>query len=316
MQPLAIVSTEQLHLRAMAVIMVLSFAIPAIAVEPKVDHAAACKVGRAESCLEHGLQLYSDKAGRAGKAKAAKTFERGCDLGNADCCSNLTTMLMRGDGLRRDPIKAMKTADRGCTLGSGLLCTHVGKMWLEGANGLPKDVKRALGYLDQGCRGGQAAACGAICIGRSTNEFGPPDAAAAFAACALGCKLSDGQQCLRAADISRHQLKKPSESVSLYEQACNFQLVDGCRQAAGLLLGAEGVPVDVLRARAVLGVCCAGKHDVCCTHLQRLEAMRAKQAGTDKAPLPPLELALPPTKAPDLPAASRTPPPPAAPAPG
>lgn len=308
MQQPAILGLNGRRTALIVTIAMLTTAQVAIGAEPKVDHEAACKVGRAENCLALAVQLYKGEGRKSNKASAAKAFERGCELGNKDACTSYAMMLIRGDGVKKDLVQSLKIAERGCEFGSGVLCAHAAKMWLDGPNGLPKDIQRALGLLDKACNAGEVAACGALCIGRASGEFGPPDLPAALKACRTGCTLSDAKLCLRGADLQRQMLKQPGEAVDLYERGCSLQSFEGCRTAAGLLLGAEGVKVDVNRARSILGVCCANKHGPCCKNLERLEAYRAKQAGTEKAPRPaPDRSAPPPPPPPDLPPASRSP---------
>lgn len=263
------------RLRATALLIALVLAAStAIAAEPKVDHAAACKIGRAESCLELGNELYHGKGRKADKPKAAKAFARGCELGSGDACANHSSMALRGDGIRTDQPKGLDSADRGCTLGHASLCASLGKIWLEGSNGASKDVPRALHYLTKACSGGQPDSCSALCIGRATDEFGPRDPLAAVEACKKACGATTPGFCLRAGDLYRVDLQRPADAVAAYERGCGYSVGDACARAAALLLGGRGAAPDLPRARSNLEMGCAAGSQVCCRNREKLDALQ------------------------------------------
>jgi len=85
--------------------------------------------------------------------------EMGCKEGDANDCVSLGVLYDEGrNGYAIDDYKAFSLYQKGCQLGSAKGCAYLGLMYANG-EGVSKDLKSALQYLEEGCRKGHEKAC-------------------------------------------------------------------------------------------------------------------------------------------------------------
>jgi TPR repeat protein len=111
-----------------------------------------CELGERVSCNELGDALeYGDGAPRD-LERAAALFERSCRLGAPIGCANLGYLAEHGEGVARDPARARALYGASCAAGETYGCRHIEMMAAQGAaGGMPRDPSAALAYFQRGC---------------------------------------------------------------------------------------------------------------------------------------------------------------------
>lgn len=222
------------------------------------DCEAQCAKGNAPSCDRLGSLIASGKKGPPDPAAANAAFEKACSGGFANGCTNLGIHLLYG--ANRDPGKAVKMLQTGCSHGSARACELAGESAMNGVGG-PKDAVAALRLYAKGCDGGDYIACtnaGFLYTGAGGAAVERNDARAieyGRRACFGGEATACGNIGYKV-ELGEGIGADPGVAATLYERACRLSARECFR--AGLLFeaGANGVPRDDKKAKALLDLSC------------------------------------------------------------
>jgi TPR repeat protein len=126
--------------------------------------ARGCDLGERISCNELGDALeYGDGAPRD-LERAAALFDRACRLGAPIGCANLGYLAEHGEGMARDDGRARVLYREACAAGESYGCRHVELMAAAGP-GVPREGEAALAYWQRGCEGRHdARACAFVSL--------------------------------------------------------------------------------------------------------------------------------------------------------
>lgn len=161
-------------------------------------------------------------------------FEKACDLGSTKGCVNAAKIFQ---DLTRDNKRAAKLYAKGCFLdgdSSEAGCIEGGRIYLEGAEGVPKDQQRAAALFTKGCAIGSPTAC--------------------TSGATMGLSLAFDR----------------SIANARYQRFCADGDVRHCQWLGAALVRGDGIRRDRVAARAPLRTACAGGVPTACSGLAEL----------------------------------------------
>ncbi|XP_071952170.1 cytochrome c oxidase assembly factor 7-like [Antedon mediterranea] len=94
--------------------------------------------------------------------KAFKYFEKGCSLGNADACHGAGLLLQQtglGPNNKKDIPKAVGFLEKSCKQGYVPSCFHLSSIYIQGADGVNKNMKKAAQLAAKCCDNNHMYAC-------------------------------------------------------------------------------------------------------------------------------------------------------------
>jgi TPR repeat protein len=126
----------------------------------------ACDHGEIRGCNNLAVEFERGQGRPVDLTRAFDLYQRNCDEKHALGCRNLGRFYRDGLGVPSNAAKA-KTAfraardlsERDCTARVAEGCSNLGFMYRSGAEGLPKNEKRAAEYLQRACDMGYHAVC-------------------------------------------------------------------------------------------------------------------------------------------------------------
>lgn len=88
-----------------------------------------------------------------------KYFQKSCDLKYGNGCYFLASLYHEGTIKEKNYLKASKYYHRACDLKVPAACTILGGMFHEGGDGIKKDRRKAISYLEKGCALNDVGGC-------------------------------------------------------------------------------------------------------------------------------------------------------------
>jgi hypothetical protein len=189
---------------------------------------------------QKGEALYKE----ARYAEAEPLLAQACTGGSVDACSYLGSMYEKGDGVTKDYSKAVNLFSKSCEGGNADGCDGLGYMYGNG-KGVAKDEGRAALLYTKACTAGSGLACnnlGAMYeTGRGVGMNGAePDCEG------LGGNRFDA--CAYSKDYPK--------AVTLYSNACDATIADGCWNLGRMYLNGNGVAEDDSQALMLYSRAC------------------------------------------------------------
>lgn len=99
---------------------------------------------------------------------ALEYYKKACSLDSGDGCLHAGVMLTNntddkkkenGPVIKRDYIEGLKHLEKSCALGNAKGCYFASGLYIKGAEGIPKDFKKASEYSLLACNGRNIFAC-------------------------------------------------------------------------------------------------------------------------------------------------------------
>ncbi|HKA87347.1 MAG TPA: serine/threonine-protein kinase [Haliangiales bacterium] len=112
-----------------------------------IDQPLACQLAGSIAYDEH------DDAG------ARRWFEIACEMSGDLGCDGLARIYFKGRGVPADPARGAAILEAACTRGGGAACSHLAVRYLDGADGLDKDIRKALQLHERACEREWADGC-------------------------------------------------------------------------------------------------------------------------------------------------------------
>jgi TPR repeat protein len=175
--------------------------------------------------------------------------------------AGLTHQCQRGDA---------KDCSAQCEQGERSSCHELGRLYLDGASGLTRDVPRARVLLDKSCGLDDAGGCSDLGIALMTGEAGTNDPVRAAASFDRACKLGEANGCFNLANLHYDGTgvsADKAKAFTLYEQSCNAGKAAGCINLGAAYDDGEGVAIDKPKAFSLFKRACEGDEAIGCSNL-------------------------------------------------
>ncbi|HVR19545.1 MAG TPA: tetratricopeptide repeat protein [Polyangiaceae bacterium] len=181
--------------------------------------------------------------------------------------AGVTHQCQRGDA---------KDCSAQCEQGDRASCHELGRLHLDGAGGLTRDVARARTVLEKACGFDDGGGCSDLGIALLSGDAASNDAARAAASFDKGCKLGEANGCFNLANLYYDGTGMPADKAkafTLYEQACNAGKAAGCINLGAAYDDGEGVAIDKSKALALFKRACEGDEAIGCSNLAYMHSM-------------------------------------------
>jgi TPR repeat protein len=151
--------------------------------------------------------------------------KQACDHGLGVGCTRVSTAKLTGDGVPKDVRGAIGELDGACTRGEASACKQLVTVYSKGlGDDVPRDEQRYRDYLDKACKAHDAWSCRLRDMVRKNDNF------------ETNVALSSGQ----------------------LETSCNAGVLGDCGFLGERALGGQGMPMDRARGLALLDRACKG----------------------------------------------------------
>ncbi|KAJ3233618.1 hypothetical protein HDU81_002118 [Chytriomyces hyalinus] len=171
--------------------------------------------------------------------KAVEMFQRGMDAGSIECVSLLGLLYQGGRGVAKNVPKAVELYEKAIDLGDLVGYDFLGNLFVEGDDGIPKDLSRAAMYYELAAEANVVSAMRNLDYAKAREFF---ERAAQHkheeAICALGFLLGEGLGCV----------KDPVRAAKLYQESAALGCGLGAYNAGAVFENGQGVPVNLLKA--------------------------------------------------------------------
>ena len=111
-----------------------------------------------DSCLKLGNMFYHGRGGERDLDKACEHYLEGCNKDSGDAC-NALAFIHRSVDSKKDIRKATVYLQEACKKGSLNGCHELSGIYLQGAEGIPKNMFKAYINALKGCKGGYIRSC-------------------------------------------------------------------------------------------------------------------------------------------------------------
>jgi hypothetical protein len=156
-------------------------------VSPGGDPASATPPPASEPSLPPSAGASSNAA--APPASAEALLRTACEKDDAKSCAKLADAYLEGrDGLEKNVDKAIELYTNACDLKDGKQCTQLAERFAKGKDGLPTNQDRASALFEKGCDLGDSSACLEVGDRRRTGNGIEPDPVKAAIAYDRACK--------------------------------------------------------------------------------------------------------------------------------
>lgn len=119
----------------------------------------ACSMGNGFACSSAGYMYGTGRGTQIDYPKSINLYAHACDLGVGQGCYNLGVMYESGYGVPADARRAVLNFEYACLVGSAAGCSSAGIAYILGKGVPVANVERGIGYLKQGCAGGNKWGC-------------------------------------------------------------------------------------------------------------------------------------------------------------
>ena len=182
------------------------------------------------------------------------SLERDCDAGKAGACTFAGQTYEYAQGVPRDLRRALANYRKGCDHGHAAACASVGGLYDKGET-VGADPRAALEFYQRGCDGGYAEACRNIALLRQKGTSGTPgDPARSAVAFNTACDAGDGWSCYTLGLMHERAQGTPRDyarAAEYYGKACAVRYAMGCQYLGDSYSHGEGVARDDARGRVL-----------------------------------------------------------------
>jgi TPR repeat protein len=245
-----------------------------------------CSPDQPVACFELGFLQINSWALPWQPKEGVRLLTQACDGGLGDACSALGELAAgeRRASPTQSVTRAAEFLRRGCAAQSGRACLLLGSLYRMSDSflaraGMKSDVAlgnrliaQGRGLLERECDDAVPRACTWLGRAVAESDFGGRDAAAGRALMQRGCDGGDLDGCEHLGRYYYSGLRGTatdrSRGVTLFRRACDGGLARGCARLADAYRWGRGVPVDLGRARTLLGRACP-KDSASCWELGR-----------------------------------------------
>lgn len=151
---------------------------------------------------------------------------------------------------------------RACDRGDAFACTNLAAA-LQGGDGAPIDVPRAVQLYREACSGGLSLACVNLALLALSNPAAAISAAEAARLLGQTCSAGDPVACLRLGDAASEGLLPDSgdaQALAAWSQACNALLMPACVELGRAARDGRGLAPDMHAAFAHFTAACDRGH--------------------------------------------------------
>ena len=205
----------------------------------------------------------------AAAAKVPKEV-KACDNGNLNACADLGEKYMRGRGVKRDENLAEKILLDTCNKGNALACSRAGYLYY----GITAEHAKASNFLEKGCEGNIASACGNLAHIYSKGKYLEQNYTKAAALYEKSCDLSGSlTSCLKISyyySIGRGVPEDDIKSIQILQKSCGRGGSLSCNNLAAKYVSGEGIPKDYTKAIKLYKSSCKSKTGYACLSLARI----------------------------------------------
>ncbi|XP_054708105.1 cytochrome c oxidase assembly factor 7 homolog [Uloborus diversus] len=116
----------------------------------------------ARSCFKVGNYDFLGKGCVKDLSSSLKYYKTACDLSYPEGCLHQGVMLTVPNGpdsVGTDFVEGLKSLEKGCSLGNAMACYYASGIHITGAEGVPKDLKKASEMSLKACEGKNIYAC-------------------------------------------------------------------------------------------------------------------------------------------------------------
>lgn len=286
-------------MRALVVVVVASFALPALAeevCEPGKVGAfricqAQCNDGDQAACTTLGVMLFHGTDGAsANPPRAASLWDKACKLTDVDACAWLGYARMTGRGLPKNTASAQRTLHETCSAGLPRACVWLGLLHLGTVGGVPPNPQKAKQLFEAACEGPVLDGC--VPLGRmyesGAKGIVEKDPGRSMSLYMKVCQGSDVRGCPDAGRLHLHGIgtrKDPRTALGLFQKGCALKDPRSCTELGKVYRDGNeeaGVEADVDRARATFSEACSAQEQLACVQLGWLHYRGAAGIPTDQ----------------------------------
>jgi uncharacterized protein len=163
-----------------------------------------------------------------------------------------------------------------CEKGERASCHELGRLHLDGAGSIARDMTKARALLEKSCGLDDAGGCSDLGIALLTGAAATNDAARAAATFDKACKLGEANGCFNLANLAydgQGVSADKQKAFALYEQSCNAGKAAGCINLGAAYDDGEGVAVDKTKAFSLFKRACEGDEAIGCSNLAYMHSM-------------------------------------------
>ena len=157
---------------------------------------------------------------------AADRYEDSCQAEYSPACSRLGEFHLDEKLLNSNRLTGVSLIQKGCDGGDVHGCVVYAGLLEIGSEEVPQDVKRAVGYYEQGCENNEGEACHALGRTYDKGEHVKKDPKGALEYYKKGCDLLYGPSCgnvgARYLQGKGGVMKNSKEALRYLTEGCNF----------------------------------------------------------------------------------------------
>ena len=165
------------------------------------------------------------------KAKdKGKNLEADCEKGDIKACGTLGKQYTLGaQGKPKDVKKAIGYLEKACAGKDGFCCWAAGKIYQDGKGGIAKDAAKGLAFLKIGCDLDNGTACRSygLTLLKGKDKLG------AAKALEKGCKFDDKLACVGIGGLTyygRHVKEDKAKGIVYWKKACKLGSTSACKK--------------------------------------------------------------------------------------
>jgi uncharacterized protein len=235
-------------------------------------YAAACSLGDARGCLEHGWQLVSQRVLSsdiaANRRQAREAWQVACDKGLGPACASLGVIEQEHPaGRSTNDEDVVRWFRQGCDLKSPWSCRLLADMMARG-QGVAVDRDGAAALYEGACADGERRACtqlGLLLEGDHEDPEGGARAAELFdQACTQGDAGACGLLAYRALELRLPF--RDGDAQRALKDACNRNSSLACGALGHAYVTGEASPKDPIYGMALLSKACTTESGTSCRY--------------------------------------------------
>jgi TPR repeat protein len=195
-------------------------------------------------------------------AGAVPLYETACQSGDGSACTHLAGMFAKGDGVSADLPRSKRFAEQACLLGELGNCIGPGEAYLMGANGAPRDLRRARVFLNHACQGGKGMAVGCCALATTYASGDDVDESRASMLFEKACSLGQGEACIALYQARQEVSLEVRNALQVFAESCSKPYPPvGCSNCQFSDAGSQTRRVAALRRLEV--ACDDGHYEAC-----------------------------------------------------
>lgn len=224
------------------------------------------------------VDLWIERAGRqrrlvltpVDQSEIPRISQQACTEGAADACVHLGRLYLSGGfGLPKDRQRALTLFSQGCQAGDAEGCRLQGWVHHQGGRGIPIDLVKAVALYDKACRAGNDNGCASLGQMYARGAGGvAKNMARAMALYRKACQRGSAWGCWNLGALFRRSDTR--QAVALFRKACQGGDAGGCFELARMYEWGQGVAKDRQQAVVFYRKACKARPTLGCKDLKRL----------------------------------------------